>query len=423
MKNLFLIPFLNLLFTQPQFSVLTNENPYPAKIFIHSMSEYMSILDTSLNYYWLINNNNKGMDFKYNNSKISYFHKPYYDSNEAYWIIADSSMTEIDSIQCTQGLTDYHDIIITNNNTYILQSYDNEVVDLSSLGGNEFQVVSSILRIQEFDLNDNLIFDWYAYDHLNIYDYDNLFIGNIPGQIEWMHGNSLEVDYDNNLIISNRKSSEIIKIDRENGNVIWIMGGPSNEFEIYNDPLNGVSWQHDVSRLENGNILVFDNGNYHTPHTSRVVEYDLDETNKTATLVWEYQNPYGYRSRAMGNAQRLPNGNTLINWGTLLVENVAMGASIMEIDNEDNIVLEIQYDSYNSYKVTKSEFKFDIPMGLGDTNLDDILNVQDIIYSVNYVLNHQGNHSIFNLYKIDTNHDHIINIIDIINIVNWVLND
>ena len=61
-------------------------------------------------------------------------------------------------------------------------------------------------------------------------------------------------------------------------------------------------------------------------------------------------------------------------------------------------------------------------MGLGDTNLDNLLNIQDIIYSVDYVLNHQGNHSIFNLYKIDTNHDHIINIIDIINIVNRILN-
>ena len=168
-------------------------------------------------------------------------------------------------------------MVITDNNTYILQSYNDEVIDLTSIGGSEFQVVSSILRIQEFDFNHNLIFDWYASDHLNIYDYDNFFLGNIPGQIEWMHGNSIEVDYDNNLIISNRKSSEIIKIDRQTGDVIWIMGGPTNEFIILNDPLNGVSWQHDVSRLENGNLLVFDNGNYHTPHTSRAVEYQIDE--------------------------------------------------------------------------------------------------------------------------------------------------
>ena len=423
MKKLIFILLITLVIAQPEFSVITNNDPYPGKIFIHSMSEYMSILDTSLNYYWTINNNNKGMDFKYNNSKLSFFHKPYYGSSQAYWIIADQNMVEVDSIQCTEGLTDYHDMIITDDNTYILQSYNDEVFDLSSIGGSEFQVVSSILRIQEFDLNHNLIFDWIASDHLNIYDYENnLFIGNIPGQIEWMHGNSIEVDYDNNLIISNRKSSEILKIDRETGSVIWIMGGPLNEFTILNDDLNGVSWQHDVSRLENGNILVFDNGNYHTPHTSRAVEYEIDETNKIATLVWEYQNPYDYKSKAMGSAQRLPNGNTLINWGTIQIEGVNMGANIMEVDYDKNIVLEIQYDIYQSYKVTKSDFEFNIPMGIGDTNLDSSLNIQDIIYAVNYVLDSHDSDSIFHLYKLDTNLDHTINIIDIVELVNRILN-
>ena len=421
MKKLISILSITLLFSQPEFSVITNNNPYPGKIFVHSMSEYMSILDTSLNYYWIINNNNKGMDFKYNNSKLSFFHKPYYGSSQAYWIIADQNMIEIDSIQCTQGLTDYHDMVITDNNTYILQSYNDEVIDLTSIGGSEFQVVSSILRIQEFDFNHNLIFDWYASDHLNIYDYDNLFIGNIPGQIEWMHGNSIEVDYDNNLIISNRKSSEIIKIDRQTGDVVWIMGGPTNEFTILNDPLNGVSWQHNVSRLENGNILVFDNGNYHTPHTSRAVEYQIDEENKIATLVWEYQNPYDYKSKAMGSAQRLPNGNTLINWGTIQIEGVNMGANIMEVDYDKNIVLEIQYDTYQSYKVTKSDFEFNIPMGIGDTNLDHSLNIQDIIYAVNYVLNNNDGDTMFHLYKLDINLDYTINIIDIVELVNRIL--
>ena len=421
MKKLIFILSTTLLFSQPEFSVITNNNPYPGKIFIHSMSEYMSILDTSLNYYWIINNNNKGMDFKYNNSKLSFYHKPYYGSSQAYWIIANQNMIEIDSIQCTQGLTDYHDMVITDNNTYILQSYNDEVIDLTSIGGSEFQVVSSILRIQEFDFNHNLIFDWYASDHLNIYDYDNLFIGNIPGQIEWMHGNSIEVDYDNNLIISNRKSSEIIKIDRQTGDVVWIMGGPTNEFTILNDPLNGVSWQHNVSRLENGNILVFDNGNYHTPHTSRAVEYHIDEENKIATLVWEYQNPYDYKSKAMGSAQRLPNGNTLINWGTIQIEGVNMGANIMEVDYDKNIVLEIQYDTYQSYKVTKSDFEFNIPMGIGDTNLDHSLNIQDIIYAVNYVLNNNDGDTMFHLYKLDINLDYTINIIDIVELVNRIL--
>ena len=61
-------------------------------------------------------------------------------------------------------------------------------------------------------------------------------------------------------------------------------------------------------------------------------------------------------------------------------------------------------------------------MGIGDTNLDYSLNIQDIIYIVDYVLNNEGNASIFDLYKIDINLDGLINIIDIIDIVNRILN-
>lgn len=422
MKKLILILLTAFLIAQPEFSVITNNNPYPGKLFIHSMANYMSILDTNLNYYWIINNQNKGMDFKDNNSKLTFYHKPSQTLNEGFWIIADETMTELDSIQCTEGLTDYHDMIITDDNTYILQSYNSDVVDLTPIQGAQFQVISSILRIQEFDQTHNLIFDWYALDFLNIYDYPNILdhIG-VSGGIGWMHGNSIDIDFDNNLILSNRASSEIIKINRNTGEVIWILGGPLNEFTVLNDPLGGISGQHDVTRLENGNILIFDNGNYHIPPTSRVVEYEIDETNQTATLVWEYQNPYNYISKAMGSAQRLPNENTLINWGTIQIEGVSLGANIMEIDYEKNILLEIQYDSYQTYKATKSNFEFNIPMGVGDSNLDNTLNVQDIIYMVNYILSSEENHSIFNLYKIDLTLDHTINIIDIIDLVNRIL--
>ena len=111
------------------------------------------------------------------------------------------------------------------------------------------------------------------------------------------------------------------------------MGGPLNEFEIINDPLNGVSKQHDVRRLDDGNILIFDNGNGHSPPTSRVVEYSIDEENKIAELVWEYTSPYNYLSLSMGSSQRLPNQNTLINWG-FFFETIIMdiGALITEVD-------------------------------------------------------------------------------------------
>jgi len=41
----------------------------------------------------------------------------------------------------------------------------------------------------------------------------------------------------------------------------------------------------------------------------------MNETAKTVELVWEYRNTPTIYSSAMGNAQRLENGNTMIGWG------------------------------------------------------------------------------------------------------------
>src|SRR4029079_9011397 len=90
--------------------------------------------------------------------------------------------------------------------------------------------------------------------------------------------------------------------------------GKNNEFSFVNDP-DGFSYQHSVRRLPNSHIILYDNGNFHTPSRSRAVEYDVNEAAKTATLVWEYRNSPDYYGSAMGSVQRLPNGKPGIGWG------------------------------------------------------------------------------------------------------------
>jgi hypothetical protein len=68
--------------------------------------------------------------------------------------------------------------------------------------------------------------------------------------------------------------------------------------------------------LPNSNILIFDNGPTRLDRTfpfSRVIEINP----ATNEIVWEYQdaNAQAFYSDRISNAQRLPNGNTLINEG------------------------------------------------------------------------------------------------------------
>ena len=143
-------------------------------------------------------------------------------------------MTETDTLEFFGGpLADYHDIQIFDTGGYILQSHDSSFVDMSNFVENGQWANVKFLLIQEFDHNHNLVFDWNLWDHLDIADYTNIDL--TTNNITWMHGNSIEVDTDQNIILSNRVSSEIIKIGRNTGNVIWRLGGPKNDFLFEDD--------------------------------------------------------------------------------------------------------------------------------------------------------------------------------------------
>lgn len=72
---------------------------------------------------------------------------------------------------------------------------------------------------------------------------------------------------------------------------------------------NDLQGPHHPSLLDNGNILIFDNGVLRK--YSRVIEYSITDER----IVWEYTatpNKKMFFSKTRGSAQRLPNGNTLI---------------------------------------------------------------------------------------------------------------
>jgi len=398
------------------FEIIVNNDPYPANMFIYTMGaqpRYMAIIDSLINPSWFINSGHLGLDFKVNQNKLSYFNK-----NNKSWIILNEYMNETDTLECVNGYdADYHDIQLLENGCYLLQAYDSISVNMSEIvsGGNNDAMII-LLIIQEFDSDKNLIFEWNAWEHLNIADYDNLDL--TANRIVWMHGNSIHIDLDSNILISNRRSSEVIKINRNNGDVIWIFGGPNNEFSITNDAYNGFSRQHDVRRIENGNILLFDNGNDHDPPISRAVEYEIDESEKTANLVWDFSHPEGYVGLAMGSVQRLPNNNTLINWGRLLNQ----GAVITEVDYDKDIVFEMQYPyPFYCYKVRKHHWQFETNLIPGDTNLDNQVNILDINYIADYSAQDTSELDVYHLYRYDINRDRSIDNDDINLLVQMII--
>jgi len=198
-----------------------------------------------------------------------------------------------------------------------------------------------------------------------------------------------------------------LKVNRQNGDIMWHMGGPLNQFTFINDPMNGFKMQHDVRRLDNGNISLFDNGVTHEPPISRAVEYIINENNKTAELIWEYTHPDNILGLAMGSVQRLTNGNTLINWGTINDR----GALITEVNYEKDIVLEIQYPyTHRNYKVRKSDWEFLINQVEGDANIDNKIDIFDINYFIDYFyFSENPMLTMYHMFRFDVNKDGYIN--------------
>jgi hypothetical protein len=209
--------------------------------------------------------------------------------------------------------TDNHEILLTARGTALLMAFDIRTMDLSAMGGaSNAQVLANIL--QEVDSRGRVLFQWNAFDHLSITDIDPSVPIDRP-RIDWNHANAIDIDTDGNYLVSFRHLSEVTKIDSRTGTVIWRLGGVRNQFLFQGDTLK-FSFQHGVRRLPNGNVILFDNGNGHNPQFSRAIEYRLDEANRTATAVWTYRPAPDVFSFALGLAQQLGNGNTLVTFGT-----------------------------------------------------------------------------------------------------------
>jgi hypothetical protein len=127
-------------------------------------------------------------------------------------------------------------------------------------------------------------------------------------EIDLLHANSLEFFRESSqaktdplyalgrVLVSIRHQDTIAIFDLAQGKVVWSWGQGQ------------ISGPHDATLLDNGNILLFDNGL--ARNWSRVVELDPH----TRQIVWEYRAkpPESFYTQSRGSSQRLPDGNTLI---------------------------------------------------------------------------------------------------------------
>jgi len=354
----------------PTVTVNTFNNPSPGYSFLAPFTA--SFLP--LGYLMIVDN--KGVPIFYQRThsiKVDWKLQPngmltYVDSDNLKFYEMDSSYAIIDSFSTGNGYTtDTHDLQILPDGHALLMAYDPQAVRMDTVvqGGDSSATVVGLI-VQELDADKNVVFQWRSWDHFLITDATE-DIDLTASAIDYVHGNAVELDDDGNLLISSRHMDEITKINRQTGEIIWRLGGlksRNNQFLFINDEIT-FSHQHDIRRLPNGNITIFDNGNLHDPRFSRSLEYQVDENNLIVSLVWAFNNEPQTYSYAMGSTQRLQNHNTVIGWGWTFGDAIALS----EVEADGTVALELSLpDTMLSYR----SFKFSWRTNLFITNPDSI---------------------------------------------------
>lgn len=139
----------------------------------------------------------------------------------------------------------------------------------------------------------------------------------IPGSRpdDWFHLNAVYYDQDDqSIVVSGRSQSCVAKIDYNTNEVKWILANhnlwspafanklltPVNDSGSEIDVSQMAFWtagQHAPLKLPNGNVMIYDNGDYRgfydNPDVTRnsytrIVEYEIDEFNNKVKLVSEF---------------------------------------------------------------------------------------------------------------------------------------
>src|SRR5215212_2627149 len=240
------------------------------------------------------------------------------------YVIADSTYREIARIRAANGYDgDHHEFHISPQDTALITIYSPVPTDLTPVGG-PLNGLAWQGIIQELDIETGeVIFEWLSLEHVGFDEtYAELMQDGRSG-FDYFHINSIDVDHDNNLLVSARETFAVYKIDRKSGEIIWRLGGKKSDFEM--GPGSRFAFQHDARRLPDGTISIFDNGTtiFHDDlpeaiEESRAIVLEVDEDKMQAKLVGEYTHPDKMYADAAGNVQVLPNGNVFVGWGRAL---------------------------------------------------------------------------------------------------------
>jgi hypothetical protein len=231
--------------------------------------------------------------------------------------IYDTSYRPVATVKAGNGLSaDLHEFTITPQNTALVTAFYPVNWKTSTAKGAKPRIVLDGV-VQEIDIPTGLVlFQWDSLDHVPVTDSYQPEPKNTGHPWDYFHLNSVQQDSQGNLIISARDTWAVYKVSHQTGAITWTLSGKHSSFKMGANTT--FAFQHDA-RLGSTNVItLFDDGaGPPVVHKqSRGLSLRLDTTHMTATLATQDEHRPALLSAYEGSDQSLPNGDSLIGWGS-----------------------------------------------------------------------------------------------------------
>jgi Arylsulfotransferase (ASST) len=231
-------------------------------------------------------------------------------------LVLNSNYQTISRILGGNGLrADLHDFQLAPDNIAYITAYNPIRCDLSSVKGSRDGVILDN-AVEEIDMKTGLVrWEWHSLDHVGVAESQTAApAGGTPW--DWFHINSIDPQPNGDLLISARSTWAGYQLEGGSGKILWRLGGTRSSFKMA--PGTETAWQHDGRMLPNGEVTFFDDGsNPPIHHQSRAVRIVLDFKSHEAHLGSVYTHPSPLLAVSQGNAQTLPDGNTVVDYGAV----------------------------------------------------------------------------------------------------------
>ncbi|QRV13827.1 aryl-sulfate sulfotransferase [Haloterrigena salifodinae] len=209
-----------------------------------------------------------------------------------------------------------------------------EVHDVERLENGETAIVDmGNDRAFTVDRDGEITWEWHAEDHLTPGTpfYEEYGGPEREGEHDdWTHMNDIDRLENGNFQLSIRNFDVIIEVDPETDEVVDVVGEPGNH--------DVLDKQHNPHRIEDqGTMVVADSEN------GRIVELDVESEER----IWRYTGPATDPLQWPRDADRLPNGNTLItdSRNNRVLEVDPDGEIVWQFGDPDGTVIPLAYEA------------------------------------------------------------------------------